>query len=197
MSDSDIYLSALACITTKEEFNQLVNQEDDAEYMLGNYDPDKSFFAYLTKTVYEHNQNALISYTIDWFINKGYDDTDDFFLKFVAECIREACEHDRADIIDLIHRYNISYSRIRDNCYQFAYGWDWDDYYSSPLVFAINANSHKCFNYLLKWMREENADINKEGYYDIVSPSGNRQTIFEILAQEGKTGWIAAEQDTE
>ena len=183
----DIYAyfsNSISAIPTKDELERFLNK--NGEFVFSYYGPEISYFNCLMNEVNKPGKVELLASFLDWAIK--YNISEHLIQEFMAECIRFACNYNKVEIIEIIHRYNYCYEIIRSYCYYYRGDWDWECYHTSPLYFAVEADSYECFCFLLKWMNEENADINKEGFVDDIRDY--RKSIIELLHGTGKEKWI-------
>ncbi len=164
--------SCLSEVSSQEDFNLLY------EYILRisegvSFSSVDSIFGKLLFEMAKNDNTLCISYLVNWFRN----DTDNKWWPLIpvdrvfAEIVRLSCAFDKPDCIEALRNSGADYKGIREECWDEPFvGLDeHDDSHSSPLVFAIDANSRACYMVLLKWMSGENLNISEEGKYIWVS----------------------------
>lgn len=158
---ADDITEILSNISAIEDFSTLLDQINDMPYHGLNFNlPEGRLVEELCKC----RNITFLKYTID-YVEKGKSQVDRWKYEFYAELIRYACEYDWLEALIILHDYGLDYSEIRNECYQWPNQGDglYDEDTSSPLAFAIDANSIQCYLYLLRWMEEEGESIEDEG----------------------------------
>ncbi|MBO4495260.1 MAG: hypothetical protein J5752_05325, partial [Clostridiales bacterium] len=168
LTSSEDISKCLGEVSSQEDFDLLY------EYVLRvservNFSSDDSLWGRFLLEIVKCQNKQYIAWLINWFQS----DNDNKWWPLIpvnrvyAELIRLSCQYDKPECIDMLRYGGVNYDDIREECWDepcVAYDKE-DDEHSSPLAFAIDANSKNCYMILLSWLIETNSSFKKEGKY--------------------------------